>query len=782
MNIKETLFKWKRAIRKNRETISRVISITLTVALFVLVGVLAYRIYQADLLKAEEEANYVDKSPIVVDKNWDYGESGFQQVAENKNLILSADYTTGEIRITEKETGKEWFSNPQDREEDKLVIIKNRIHAQIHVNFIDVKNKSTKEQDNFGASIQKGGMTHKLVENGVRFEFIFPAYGVIIPVQYTLCEDGFLAEVLTGEIQEVWPDGFLIESITLLPFFGAGGLEDEGYLFVPDGTGALIDYNNNKQKFQTFITQVYGDNLTLEKTAEKVIKEQVSMPVFGAKCNDSAFFSVITSGEASSVITATTSRKTSSYNQVYSKAIFRESASKKIAWGGENHLGAVTEGSTMDYTKVLLDDESYAVRYFFLNGEDADYTGMSKCYREYLKSEGLLNTTDLAGKKYLVLDLIGAVSIEKYVVGIKMPVVTALTTYNDVCQIVKELKEQGVENLIINYIGALDGGLSNKVVNVLERESVLGSKKEFRQMIDYLAQEDVLLFIETNPIDLFNNGNGFNINRDSVRALFDQHGFQYNYKLDSHKQIADSRWHLLKPALVPQITESFAESAMAQKVNQISFDRLGDSLYSDYDEDAYTTRTNTLALWEQALAAAADKADYVMVHGGNAYCAAYADVITDTAVSHSKFDMEDRSVPFYQMTFQSDLVLTADGGNTTVDYHQTLLKALETGCSVKYNLIYGDITDLVGTEYNNMVSYSYAYWKDAAVSQYKQLQEVMASLAGQRIVDHQILDTNVTLTQYESASVIVNYGTSAYNYNGKTVNAGDYLVIPGGAK
>ena len=62
------------------------------------------------------------------------------------------------------------------------------------------------------------------------------------------------------------------------------------------------------------------------------------------------------------------------------------------------------------------------------------------------------------------------------------------------------------------------------------------------------------------------------------------------------------------------------------------------------------------------------------------------------------------------------------------------------------------------------------------------MQKAVAQFAGQEIVDHQILDSNVTLTAYESGSVIVNYRNEPYTYAGQEIAARSYLILSGGAK
>ncbi len=784
MKIQDLYWKLKRATRRNKKAIRTAISVTLTVALVAVVGYAAFTIYKSDVIKEANKVEGQDESPIKKKPaEFDYSEPDefWNQVAENDLYSLSANYATGEISVLEKNTGKVWYSNPPERANDDLCAIKTRINSQLHIDFLNTKECITTTIDNFGESIRRGGMTHELIDNGIKFTFAFPMTGVIIPVQYTLDEDGLLAEVVTSEIQELWSERFIIQNITFLPFFGAGGLEDDGYLFVPDGSGALIEFNNLKQSSQSYFGDVYGKNpINQETKASTMVSELVTMPVFGAKCNDSAFLAVILNGDANSKVYASTSRKTSSYNQVYTSATIREYAIKHME--GRQAFGGGQNSRIYEASKNLLEDHNYAVKYFFLEKDKADYVGMGERYREFLQERNELKKSKLAEDKYLVLDVLGAVSIEQYVFGVKVPVVTAMTTYNQVCDIVKELKDSGVENLIINYIGAYKGGINAKSQDEMKVESALGTKKEFRAMVEYLQSEDVVLFLEANPVDIYKSGNGYNINGVSSKTFFNAYGFQYQYELDTYKSLAAGTWRLMSPDIVSDFTENFAESVKNWNVNQISLDRLGDALYSNYDKDNYISRTMTKQLWEQALEEAGKTMDYVMVHDGNAYTLPYVDIVTDLSNSNSDFDMENHSIPFYQIAFQNAKVLASEGVNTTVDYRQAFLKALESGSSLKFNLFCTETTELVGTQHNDKTSYSYEFWKDTIIELYQEYDKVMENFTGEEIIHHEIVDKNVVLTQYESGTILINYGLEPYTYGDVTVEASGYVVLAGGAK
>lgn len=809
MDIKNKLFKFKRAIHRNSDLIARVFSITLVVALVIVVGWGAYKIYLSDI--AFEKANQIDidEGIMIAGEVPVEDREAFELVTDKEGLELWVNFTNGEIKVVEKSSGNIWYSNPVDRQDAQLPVRKPLINSQIHVKFFNVEKKEPVDQEfnNYGDSIAKGCMEYeKLADgSGVKFRFGFPAANVYIPVQYRIVDGAFQAEILTDEIEGVGTYPYAILDIKLLPYFGAANESQDGELLLPDGSGALIEFNNGKNHNDIIFynNKVYGDNITIPQETLEPVKEQINLPIFGSIWKDTAktaatldtadaeqtpdtgattngaFLGVIISGDASSSIIASTSGKISSYNMIY--PVVHMSEYKFIRTKASGNVGQ--EARVLAMSDNQLANENFAVRYYFLNGEKANYTGLAEKYREHLQEANLLKKSAYADKKYLILDLVGAVSIEKYIFGVKQPVVTPLTTYNDVVTIVKELKAEGVDNLVINYIGALDGGLNNKVYSNVKTESVLGTKKEFRAMIEYLEEENVVFFLETNPVDIYNSGNGYDDNADSAKTFFNKYAFQYQYVLDTQQTDNTKRWHILHPNRIPDLVSQFVDAAADWEIGNISIDRIGEVLYTDYADDVpSTTRTHALNFWKEALSAAEDKTDTLLVHGGNAYALAYADIVTDIANGSSDFDMIDQTVPFYQLALQGNMLLAPTAFNMSVDYERELLKVLENGCNLKYNLIYGDVDQLVGTEHDNMVSYSYKRWKDKIVEHYKTLQDASAQFAGMEIINHTIVTDDVAVTEYESGKLIVNYGSEAYTYEGVTIPAKQYKVILGGTK
>lgn len=55
----------------------------------------------------------------------------------------------------------------------------------------------------------------------------------------------------------------------LLPYFGAAGAGEQGYMLVPGGSGALIELNNGKTNLEPYETELlYGEDLLFEEAPQ----------------------------------------------------------------------------------------------------------------------------------------------------------------------------------------------------------------------------------------------------------------------------------------------------------------------------------------------------------------------------------------------------------------------------------------------------------------------------------------------------------------------------------
>lgn len=96
-------------------------------------------------------------------------------------------------------------------------------------------------------------------------------------LEYTLCEDGALTVRLAANGLRYDEDNYQLKEISILPYFGATNNYYEGYTFLPDGSGALIE---NSMTPYTLSGKVYG----IDNAYHQIIganQQVMRLPVFG---------------------------------------------------------------------------------------------------------------------------------------------------------------------------------------------------------------------------------------------------------------------------------------------------------------------------------------------------------------------------------------------------------------------------------------------------------------------------------------------------------------------
>ena len=163
----------------------------------------------------------------------------YQEIAKNSNLKLMANLATGEVAVQDLSTGKIWYTNPPAADEDGVAAGTNKalLKSQISINYTTAKSQ-VMTATSFMNSVSKKGLTSKVENGSVIFVYQFVKEEIRIPLKYSLTETALQVELLTREVEEYGTNK--LNTVDILPYFGAGGSEDEGYIFVPDGSGALI--------------------------------------------------------------------------------------------------------------------------------------------------------------------------------------------------------------------------------------------------------------------------------------------------------------------------------------------------------------------------------------------------------------------------------------------------------------------------------------------------------------------------------------------------------------
>lgn len=109
-------------------------------------------------------------------------------------------------------------------------------------------------------------------------------------LEYTL-EDGQLVVRLPAESISYDTSLFTLHKIWILEYFGAASGTEEGYLFLPDGSGALLEYSDEAGASGNVVSaRIYGPDTAIRFERSDYLKKTMRLPVFGAKTGAGAFF------------------------------------------------------------------------------------------------------------------------------------------------------------------------------------------------------------------------------------------------------------------------------------------------------------------------------------------------------------------------------------------------------------------------------------------------------------------------------------------------------------
>ena len=608
-----------------------------------------------------------------------------------------------------------------------------------------------------------------------------------IPIIYTLEEQSLVVSVPVNQIKyplDLLEEGELVSyplhSLEVLPYFGAAGPGQQGYILVPDGSGALIELNNNKKYARPYEQPLYGFDQTLKARTEKISSvEQSYLPVFGLKEEEKAFLAIVEQGDAIATVKADIAGRTSSYNTVSARFTTIPKAKVVLQTIDPDSFEIPTE---LNIYQARIYQDQIRIRYQFLEQAEADYVGMAKAYQGYLIEQGLTRLNPAADIPFY-LEVIGAIEHRAVVMGAPRTIIKPLTSYNQTKLLMNELLEQQVSNIKVRYSGALQGGIKHVVPTELRLEKSLGDREGFLELRDELNKQNIDFFPDVSFLNIYQDRlfDGFRANKDAARFLDRKVAKSYDYNIASYQHQPDDFAYLLSPLQLERLVDRFFADYSQYQLGGVSLQKMGKQLQADYRDDPQllVDRQEALAIIAKETAKIDQKYRLeLMVEGGNAFILPFVDHILKAPVGGSNFTVLDRTIPFYQLVLHGFVNYAGQPFNFTPGYRKNILRSLETGASPYYLWTYSPSSLLKETDYDHFYSSYYADWLDEAGKVYQEINRVLQKLQGQRIIDHQRLQKQVYQTTYEDGTaIIVNYNQEPVWINGLQIKEEDYLII-----
>lgn len=590
-----------------------------------------------------------------------------------------------------------------------------------------------------------------------------------VSVVYRLDGGDLVVEVPLSEIQ--YREDYPLYNLTLLPYFGAGGVDDEGFLFVPEGGGALIRFNNGKVSQNNYYSNIYGWDMALNR--EYVVHEtEAYFATYGIASGEDSFLCLMEEGASYASVQADISGKKHSYNFV--NAVY------SIAQREQYDVSDKVNGKIFVYLPELP-DETLRQRYRFINSNS--YVDMAKTYQGYLKQQyGDYLTVNTDTQTPVAVEIIGAVDKVKQVFGIPMSKPLRLTSYREALDIVKQLKEEGMTNLSIKLTGWMNGGVRQQMLSKAKTIAELGSKKDLKALASYATENEIGFYLDgiTNYAIDSNLFDGFIQFADSARFVTKEKAELNDYRVVTYIKDMDSSdaYYLLHADKILEMADNL--KAVADKYGTgVSFQDIGDTVSSDFYRKAPVSRQTALNNQKDKLKELTDSGMSVMINKGNDYAVAYSDIVTNMDLNGSKYTILDQSVPFYQLAVHGYVNYTGEALNLTQNYEQELLKSVEYGAGLSFAAMNESAFALQKTLYTEYFGADFSLWHDKMLEIYTRYNQELGHIFNQQMTDHVYVGEKTSCTTYEDGTkVYVNYDyEEVKTTDGVTVPARDYVVV-----
>jgi len=695
-------------------------------------------------------------------------------VAENDRLELHYDTVESQIILKDKLTGEEWRSTPDDIDSDKRATGVNKINRQSDL-IVQYHNTSyvTNQVNSYTGAIKKGDFTWELIENGVVIRYYFPKQGFVIPVQYVLEENCLAASIISEGIEEeVWEDPDTdpekkqtVMSVSLLPFMGAAGSDDEGYLIIPDGSGALIHFNNGRTGAAIYQQDVYGrdDTLTTRKAATSTY--DVNMPLFGIVRNGRALMAVVDNGAYQAQLNATVNGQLTGYSNAYFAVQYIHMEANTIMPGSEHSTDVMLP------TNTFRDMGNFTVRYYPLEAENATYADVAAAYRDQLG----LKPRELANAATQQLEMIASIPSIDTFLGVPYESVRVLTSYEQAAQTLRDFAAAGLEDLNLRYMGWSKQSMRGKLVTNLDLDKRLGGEKAFEGLRQAVQETGAEMTLAVDLVDIYEDGNGYwslFAATDSVNSTSKQ--VAEFLQSTGYQNPEGELWYLLSPDKVPQAARKLADNFSGQ-VEGVSLDMLGNTVYSSFGKTGIS-RTAAGAYWMEALKVLSGSMKTLSARTASAYAFPYIEQVDAAPCASSRFEVTDTEIPFYQLVTHGSMALYTEPVNEEGNVRKALLRAIEYGMYPSWRVIAGDTALLSGTDYASWHAASLDAWREEIMNTAAWMAP-LGGYAGMQMTGHEQVTDTLSATTYANGDVVlVNYGGEDAEHLGVTVPAQGYAI------
>ncbi|MCH5262118.1 MAG: hypothetical protein J1F42_04330 [Lachnospiraceae bacterium] len=603
-------------------------------------------------------------------------------------------------------------------------------------------------------------------QNGFSEKITFSEYGFELTVNVSLDGEDLIVNIPDESIAEKKESNY-ISAISLFPFMGYSFLDDEeGYMLIPDGNGALINLDNKEGRYTTGFSQmIYGKdagftdsgvrNLLWDEIEMVRNANQVIAPIFGMAHTEegTGYLAVVEAGEKRASIEAHPNGVMVNYNRCFTKFLLRDIYVQPL----NNSNSGTTTNVEADRTHTDLQ-----VRYMLLSEGDANYSTMAVRYRNYLLDNELVTRKDAAYNTRV--DFLGT-DREEFLMGTKA---VTVTTTEDIEKIYDELQGAGVDSVLSVYKGWQKGGIYNLPISKYKADSHIGGTSRLTNLIKDSAEENYKLYLYSDALRInpATNAAAFNTIKKVNKRTFVE---------DIWAQVYDT-FYYLTPERSAATLNKFVKSYTKKDVNNLAVAGISNNIFSYSYRGNFYTRYDVAETYEN-MAASLDEDVNLLLEQPFAYLWNYTDAFLDMPLGSSDYMYVDEEIPFLSMVLKGVIPMYSDYVNFEANKTEFFLQMVESGVYPSFYITYENSSALIYTNSSDLYSTEYATYRDTIISYDAQLREVASAVDGALIMKHEKLDNGVTVVSYDNGvAIYINYSDREQIVDGVTVDAMSYKV------
>ena len=678
-----------------------------------------------------------------------------QQAAENDKYRLYFDEDNLRLCLQVKSSGRCWWTSPINAGADatpvdeKGTLMKkaaiDQAKSSLAINVGDLKQEKRTELP-APAYSAKAKTKMSAEAGGVVAEYDYKSNGVKLKAHYELTDRGLHMYVRTDEIEEAdstSDQGKVLTKLLFAPYMGAvssvdqNGAPAEGYMIVPDGSGAVINYNNGKANYASYQQKVYGMDYTAVPLIAPKVMEQAFLPVMATVQGNDGLVMVATEGNANVFVNAQVSgQNKQAFNNCYFMFETRST--------DEYYMSGSDSTKIMVFEKYGIKTPQFGVEFMPVeNPEGVTPADCAGVYRDYLETTQGLTEKTPANSSSLYIDTYGSVLKKESILGIPVVIKKKLTTFKQAKTITNGLTEAGAQNIVLNYNDWTKDSVRRVAADNAKALGKLGSTNDLKN----LTNDNVTAYGSVNNFTMEKSSIGYGMLTSTAIRVSSSYSRQSRFSPAFGVAVKGVSPALIAPGTYTKIFDRTISSFTGKGVTNMGYGDWSTKLVSDFSKKSLTSRNDTMNIITRGYSDAVNKGQSIIAAGANSYILPYADAVTDIPVYSSGFTITDEDVPFYQMVIHGVVPYSSKAVNASSNTDLTFMRAIAAGSDLNYDMIYEQADELTETEYDIYYYANYAGWTSLAGNQARIAREVLAPVSDYKITRYEE-DGDTIITTY----------------------------------